>query len=145
MLILPAANSTGRMANAQWGMTKPNLPLVYACSGCSSAAQMANDLALRLDRVGLAEMSCIAGVGGGVATLVRLAQSGRPVLALDGCRLACVQACLQRVDVTADHTLLLSELGVIKHKHQAYAAQQAEEIWPMLSALANSLAKAPSE
>ncbi|MCM2338040.1 MAG: putative zinc-binding protein, partial [Lysobacter sp.] len=27
-----------------------SLPLVYSCSGCSSAAQMANHLALRLDR-----------------------------------------------------------------------------------------------
>ena len=106
---------------------------------------MANDLALRLDREGLAEMSCIAGVGGGVTTLVRLAQSGRPILALDGCRLVCVQACLRRVDVTADHTLLLSELGVIKHKHQAYAAEQAAEIWPLVSKLANSLADVESE
>ncbi len=39
------------------------LPLVYACSGCSNVAQLANDLALRLDRARLAEMSCIAGVG----------------------------------------------------------------------------------
>ena len=51
------------------------LPLVYSCSGCSSAAQMANHLALRLDRAGVAEMSCIAGVGGGVAGLVRTARS----------------------------------------------------------------------
>ncbi|MBF3198252.1 zinc-binding protein, partial [Pseudomonas aeruginosa] len=42
------------------------LPLVYACSGCSNVAQLANDLALRLDRARLAEMSCIAGVGGDV-------------------------------------------------------------------------------
>ncbi|HVR82092.1 MAG TPA: putative zinc-binding protein [Luteimonas sp.] len=27
-------------------------PLVYSCSGCSSAAQMANQLAIRLDRDG---------------------------------------------------------------------------------------------
>ncbi|TAK94969.1 MAG: zinc-binding protein, partial [Aquabacterium sp.] len=40
--------------------------LVYACSGCSSAAQLANHLAVRLDREGIAEMSCIAGVGGRV-------------------------------------------------------------------------------
>ena len=31
---------------------KKNLPLVYSCSGCSSAAQMANHVALRLDREG---------------------------------------------------------------------------------------------
>ncbi|MFB6195347.1 MAG: putative zinc-binding protein, partial [Haloplanus sp.] len=46
------------------------LPLVYSCSGCSSAAQMANDLAVRLDRERVAEMSCIAGVGGDVGPLV---------------------------------------------------------------------------
>lgn len=45
-------------------MNNSNLPLVYSCSGCSSAAQMANHLAVQLDRTGLAEMSCIAGVGG---------------------------------------------------------------------------------
>ena len=41
-------------------------PLVYSCSGCSSAAQMANYLAVQLDRKGVAEMSCIVGVGGNV-------------------------------------------------------------------------------
>ena len=39
-------------------------PLVYSCSGCSNAAQMANQMALWLDCEGEAEMSCIAGVGG---------------------------------------------------------------------------------
>jgi uncharacterized metal-binding protein len=48
-------------------------PLVYSCSGCSSAAQMANHLAIRLDRDNQAEMSCIAGVGGGVPGLVKTA------------------------------------------------------------------------
>ncbi|MFO6380467.1 anaerobic/virulence modulator AnvM, partial [Pseudomonas aeruginosa] len=75
------------------------LPLVYACSGCSNVAQLANDLALRLDRARLAEMSCIAGVGGDVPLLVRRARSGRPILALDGCPLHCVKGCLARHEV----------------------------------------------
>ena len=61
-----------------------SLPLVYSCSGCSSAAQMANQLAWRLDRAGEAEMSCISGVGGGVAGLVRTARSGRGGLRVEG-------------------------------------------------------------
>ena len=36
------------------GQTSPR-PLVYACSGCSSAAQLANHVAVRLDRSGVAE------------------------------------------------------------------------------------------
>jgi uncharacterized metal-binding protein len=67
-------------------MARPRgtIPLVYSCSGCSSAAQTANAIAIGLDRRRVAEMSCIAGVGGDVPRLVRTATSGRPVVALDG-------------------------------------------------------------
>lgn len=83
------------------------LPLVYSCSGCSSAAQTSNDVALELNRRGLAEMSCIAGVGGDVAKLVKVAKSGRPIVALDGCALACVKNVLARhgVEPTVWHQL----------------------------------------
>lgn len=106
-----------------------NLPLVYACSGCSSAAQMANHLALALDRAGMAEMSCIAGVGGGVAGLVRTAQSGRPILALDGCVLRCVAACLAQAGVVADTHLVLSDFGVKKRKHADFDRAEADGVY----------------
>lgn len=98
-------------------MADKTLPLVYSCSGCSSAAQLANAVALRLDRDGSAEMSCIAGVGGGVAPLVKLARSGRTILAIDGCPLACARECLATQGVTPDHHLLLNEHGVRKKMH----------------------------
>ena len=75
-------------------ITTTPAPLVYSCSGCSNVAQLANTLAVRLDRAGLAEMSCIAGVGGRVAALVKKANSGRPILAIDGCPMHCARACL---------------------------------------------------
>jgi uncharacterized metal-binding protein len=98
-------------------MADKALPLVYSCSGCSSAAQLANAIALQLDRDGTAEMSCIAGVGGGVAPLVKLARSGRTMLAIDGCALACTRACLAQQGVAPDHHMLLNELGVRKKMH----------------------------
>jgi uncharacterized metal-binding protein len=102
-----------------------SLPLVYACSGCSSTAQMANQMALWLDRSRIAEMSCIAGVGGGVAGLVRTARSGRPIIALDGCQLHCVSACLANADCRADLHLTLTEYGVRKRPHADFDAQEA--------------------
>ena len=104
-------------------------PLVYSCSGCSSAAQMANSFAIRLDRDGAAEMSCIAGVGGGVTGLVKTAQSGRSILALDGCVLACTAACLAKAGVTADIHLVLSDHGVKKRRHADFDQAQAAEIY----------------
>lgn len=97
------------------------LPLVYSCSGCSSVAQLANRLALELDRAQVAEMSCIAGVGGGVPSLVKKAQSGRLVVALDGCQLRCAEHCLKRVGVTPDQHFLLTDYGVKKQYHTDFS------------------------
>ena len=101
------------------------LPLVYSCSGCSSAAQMANYLALQLDRSGEAEMSCIAGVGGGVKKLVRTALSGRKIIALDGCPLPCVAACLSRYDIAPDLHVELTRFGVRKKQHEDFCREEA--------------------
>lgn len=110
------------------------LPLVYSCSGCSSAAQLANHLALRLDRDGLAEMSCIAGVGGDVPKLVRLATSGRPIVALDGCPLACVRSSLARHGVAPARHYQLHQYGVKKRTHQDFDPAQAAEVLARIEA-----------
>lgn len=111
-------------------MTRPRhqQPLVYSCSGCSSAAQLANHVALQLDRRGVAEMSCIAGVGGDVPSLVKLACSGRPIIALDGCQLQCVRNTLARHAITPDRHFQLQEQGVRKKLHQDFDAAQAETV-----------------
>ncbi len=109
-------------------MADKTLPLVYSCSGCSSAAQLANAVAIKLDRDGTAEMSCIAGVGGGVAPLVKLARAGRTILAIDGCPLACARACLAGQGVAPDHHLLLHEHGVRKRMHTDFDPAEVEAI-----------------
>lgn len=105
------------------------LPLVYACSGCSSAAQLANALAIKLDREQLAEMSCIAGVGGDVSSLVSKACSGRQILVLDGCPLHCARQCLARHGVVPDQHLDLSRAGVKKRLHTDASPEEAQQAW----------------
>lgn len=105
---------------------RSTFPLVYSCSGCSSAAQMANHIALALDRLGTAEMSCIAGVGGDVPSLVKLAKSGRLVAVIDGCPLLCARSCLARHGVEPDMHWQLGEHGVRKRYHAGFDPEQAE-------------------
>lgn len=107
---------------------RTDLPLIYSCSGCSSAAQLANHLAVRLDRSGHAEMSCIAGVGGDVPSLVRVATSGRPIVAVDGCKLRCVQSSLARHGVRATIHYDLTSYGVKKRFHEDFDPDQASEL-----------------
>jgi len=115
-------------------------PLVYSCSGCSSAAQLANQVALRLDRSGAAEMSCIAGVGGDVPHLLKIAHSGRPILALDGCPLVCVASTLARHGLTASRHYQLQQYGVKKRQHEDYDPEQAATV---LQLVLDDLATAP--
>lgn len=102
-----------------------DLPLVYSCSGCSSAAQMANDLALSLDRERVAELSCIAGVGGDVGPLVATPTGDRPMLVLDGCPLDCARNYLEGRDVTPDRHVNLADRGVPKEYHVDYDDERA--------------------
>lgn len=112
------------------------LPIVYSCSGSSSAAQMANYIAVQLDRGEWAEMSCIAGVGGDVKKLVRTAVSGREIIAIDGCALACAKACLSRHGVQPNRHLVLTDMGVTKKQHEDFDVPQAnailENLWEII-------------
>jgi uncharacterized metal-binding protein len=103
-------------------------PLVYSCSGCSSSAQMANYLAVQLDRQGVAEMSCIAGVGGNVKKLVKTALSGRKIVVIDGCPLACSKHCLENHNVKPDIYFDLSLMGVNKKTHEDFSTLQAKAL-----------------
>lgn len=115
-------------------------PLVYSCSGCSSAAQMANYLAIQMDRKGIAEMSCIAGVGGNVKKLVKTAQSGRKIIVIDGCPLACSRACLSNHNISPDVHLVMTQFGVSKKQHVDFDKNEANRVLQEIEAgLENTL------
>lgn len=120
---------------------RKKLPLVDSCSGCSSAAQTANYIALKLDREGEAEMSCISGVGGNVPHLVKIARSGRPIVVLDGCPLACALHCLKQRGVVPDEHWLLHEYGVKKKYHADFDRKQADHIAEEIAARTRELSR----
>jgi len=107
---------------------KKSKPIVYSCSGCSTAAQLANYVAVQLDRKKIAEMSCIAGVGGDVKPLVQKAKLAECIIVLDGCPLKCAQQCLAKHGLKPNLHLVLTEMGVKKLQHEDYDKNQAEEI-----------------
>lgn len=116
-------------------MSRAQTPIIYSCSGCSNVAQLANTLAVRLDRAGLAEMSCIAGVGGDVKALVKKAQSTRPIVVIDGCHLHCAKACLERHNVEADMHVTLSDYGLRKRYGEDCSTEEADQLFDEFSAI----------
>ena len=78
--------------------------ILYACSGCSDAGELADRVARQLTKEGVGEMSCLAGIGGRVKPLMMKGQKADRIVVIDGCPLTC-----------ARHTLVLAGLKNFQH------------------------------
>jgi uncharacterized metal-binding protein len=97
------------------GLPAKNGTVVYACSGCSDAGELADRIARRLAREDAAEMSCLAGIGGRVKTLVNRAAAAERILAIDGCPLNCARHTLELAGFKNFDHLELHKLGMRKN------------------------------
>jgi uncharacterized metal-binding protein len=108
----PAATLSAPPTSAEH-QTLPK-PIVYACSGCSDAGELADHIARELTRSGQAEMSCLAGIGGRVKNLMSKAERAQEILAIDGCPLNCARNTLQLAGFQGFQHLELHRLGMRK-------------------------------
>ena len=89
-------------------------PIVYACSGCSDAGEIADQAARQLARNGVAEMSCVVGIGGRVKPLLQKCERAENILVIDGCPLACARHSLELAGFNRFECLNLHQLGIFK-------------------------------
>ena len=107
-------------------MAEKKIPILFACSGCSNAGQLANDVALELDRRGVAEMSCLAGVGAAKPSFLRKL-SDREVWIIDGCPIQCSLGVFGQVREHVNVHIRLHDLG-IKENADAPSGQAFDEL-----------------
>lgn len=94
------------------------LPVVFACAGCSPVAKLSWEVAKELDRRGVAEMSCLAGVGARRPSFLKQIRD-RPVWVVDGCPISCGLGILQLVGRAIDWRIRLDSLGYRKREELA--------------------------
>ena len=94
----------------------PAKPLVFACSGCSSAGKLADDLARHLDRQGEAEMSCLCGIGARRPSFLAKLRN-RDVWVIDACAIECARGVFElagQAQAVTRH-IRLHELDMMRH------------------------------
>lgn len=92
---------------------------VLACSGCSAAGELADHTARRLQQLGAAKMSCLAGVGGRIPSIMTTVQQAPGILMIDGCPLECGANVLRQAGFAHFKHLKLHELAVRKNDARA--------------------------
>ncbi|HKW30951.1 MAG TPA: putative zinc-binding protein [Verrucomicrobiae bacterium] len=95
-------------------LTRQPATVVYACSGCSDAGELADRIARQLSRDGAARMSCLAGIGGRVKSLVTTAEKAERILVVDGCPLNCARHTLRLAGFENFEHLELHKIGIRK-------------------------------
>jgi uncharacterized metal-binding protein len=88
--------------------------IIYACSGCSDAGELADRTARTLSQQKRGEMSCLAGIGGRVKPLMMKAENAHHIMAIDGCPLNCARHTLEQAGFQTVHHLELHRLGLRK-------------------------------
>lgn len=111
-------------------------PVVLACAGCSHCGRLAYDVALELDRLDIAEMSCLAGVAAEKAVFLAKLRN-RAVWIVDGCPVECCKGVVDRLRQRVDFHIRLHELGIHK-KYPTMRAVDLDELVTSILALAAS-------
>ena len=101
------------------------LPLAYACSGCSSAGELADHVARCLERAGVVEMASIAAIGAGDLRQLARARSRLQVVAIDGCDNGCARRCLERRGIEPARHYVLARYGVGKRSRAHFTTDEA--------------------
>ena len=89
-------------------------PIVFACAGCSDVGRLAYDLARELDRRGIAEMSCLAGVAAGKPSFLRKLKD-RDVWLIDGCPIECAEGAFLKAGQRSTRHIRLADFGFKKN------------------------------
>jgi uncharacterized metal-binding protein len=90
--------------------------VVYVCGGSADVGELTDRAARRMDREGLASMSCLAGIGARDADITFKAEYATRVLLMDGCPKACSRRTFENAKLHRFAHFDLSALGLPKGK-----------------------------
>jgi uncharacterized metal-binding protein len=91
-----------------------DIPIVYACSGCSNMAQVAHDIALIMHATCSSEMSSTSGIDGNVESIIEKTNTGRDIIAIYGCNHQCTKECLLQNGLQEIHHFILKDMRLNK-------------------------------
>ena len=88
--------------------------------------EIADHAARKLIADGAGKMSCLAGIGGRVSTLMEIARGAQVILAIDGCPMQCARNTLEKAGFAKFEHVCLADLGMAKGKTPATAEAVAK-------------------
>ena len=89
--------------------------LILACSGGSNVGQAANNIMIELDKSGVGNAYCLAGIGASLSGFIESAKTARTIL-IDGCPVGCAKKAFEKHELTPSQYFVVTEMCIEK-KH----------------------------
>ncbi len=89
--------------------------LIMACSGGSNVGQVANNIMIELDKDGVGNAYCLAGVGAALSGFIESAKAAKTVI-IDGCPVGCAKKAFAKYGLEPSRYFVVTETGIEK-KH----------------------------
>jgi len=89
--------------------------LIVACSGGSNVGQVANNAMIELDKAGIGNAYCLAGIGAGLSGFIESAKTAKTVI-IDGCPVGCARKVSEKYHIPPTKYFVVTEMGIEK-KH----------------------------
>ncbi len=86
--------------------------LIFSCSGASNLGCIADQAARQLNKLGLGNMFCLAGIGGRVSGIMASTEAASAILVIDGCGLECAKKTMENAGFNHFAHLRLIDLGM---------------------------------
>ena len=90
--------------------------LFYSCSGAANVAEIADKAARAMMFAGAGSMSCLAGLGAGLESMIQAASDADLNVIIDGCPMDCAKLIFDRCDLTNYVQVKVTDFGVEKAK-----------------------------
>ena len=90
--------------------------LIFACSGAADVGEVSDLAARKLNKEGVGNMFCLAGVSGRVGGIMDKTKAASRILAIDGCQLDCARLTLEEANIKNFSHLRVTDFGMEKGK-----------------------------
>jgi uncharacterized metal-binding protein len=100
---------------------------IFPCVGAANVGQLSNKIAIELDKQGIGNLMCTAGIGARTPGIMKSAESSERIIAIDGCPLNCASKTLELAGFKVDRQIVISQLGIKKSKERDLKDQEVED------------------
>lgn len=106
--------------------------LILGCSGGSNVGQISNRAMIELDKKGLGNAYCLAGIGADLSGFVESARAANTLL-IDGCPVGCGKKAFEKHGITPTRYVVITEFGIGKNHNFDNLEAETEEVLKKIS------------